>query len=228
MDRHVEEHAAGAWRCSSIGGGELSRLVILHESTGRRARRSPRACCTAWWPGSKRRLNPTCSSVPAASTAASAASTVARSSEIGFSQNVALAGRGGGDDQLDVGVGASCRWRRRRCRSASTSSDRCRAPGTPSSRGHLGRRAGDDVVHGGERRAGDAVGEQLGVHPADAAAPEHADPHGVGPSDASSAGAASPRPARRARRGSPVARLARARRPPTTRRPRSTRAGRWR
>ncbi len=45
---------------------------------------------TDWCAGSKRRLKPTWNSTPARSTAASARSTSARSSEIGFSQKIAL------------------------------------------------------------------------------------------------------------------------------------------
>ncbi len=52
---------------------------------------------TAWrteaWAGSKRRLKPIWNGTPACSTAASAASISARSSEIGFSQKIALPAR---------------------------------------------------------------------------------------------------------------------------------------
>ena len=55
-----------------------------------RRRRRARRDATAWCAGSKRRLKPIWNGTPAASTAASARSTSARSSDTGFSQKIAL------------------------------------------------------------------------------------------------------------------------------------------
>ena len=106
------------WRTYSIGGGAGSRLVIrtrCGSPTGRR--RPPRA--TDACAGSKRRLKPIWNGTPASSTAASARSTVSRSSETGFSQKIALPARAASTIRSAC-VSVSCRSppRRRRARRA--------------------------------------------------------------------------------------------------------------
>ena len=76
-------------RAYSSGGGSGSRLV-MRAMCGSPTVPSATAAATAACAGSKRRLKPIWNGTPAASTAASAASTVARSSETGFSQKIAL------------------------------------------------------------------------------------------------------------------------------------------
>src|SRR5579875_1806620 len=71
------------------GGGEGSRLV-MRSRCGSPTRPFTTASRTALCAGSKRRLNPTMSGVPFLAIAWSARSTSPRSSEIGFSQKIAL------------------------------------------------------------------------------------------------------------------------------------------
>ena len=171
MDRHVDEQTAGALdvrRRRWLG----SRLVIRTGAERADLARAT-ASCTARWAGSKRRLNPTCRDPPGASPL-SAGSTSARSRVIGFSQKIAKP-PSRRRRSARRGYPWSCRSppRRRRLRARrSPSATRGRRAGTD----RVGQRR-DDVVHAGELHAVGRVGEQFGVHPADAAASEHPDSH---------------------------------------------------
>ena len=134
---------------------------------------------TDWCAGSKRRLKPIWNGTPASSTAASARSTSARSSETGFSQKIAL-----------PAARPRRRAGRRACRCSSRSRPRRRrrraAPstpttGTPSAAATAARPSAPcGVGHAGQLGAGDAPRQQLGVQAADPADADHADPHRSG------------------------------------------------
>ncbi len=87
------------------------------------------------------------------------------------------AGLRGGADQLDVRVGRRADRDRidAGCERVGRRSEHGDAELSPD---RVGQRR-DDVVHAGELHAVDAAGEQFGVHPADAAASEHHDPHQI-------------------------------------------------
>ena len=86
------------------------------------------------------------------------------------------AGRGGGADQLDVGVGGRAD-RHRVDAGGERVSDAVERRDTELGRRRRAASGGDDVVHARRARAGDAPGQQFGVHPADAPASEHPDAH---------------------------------------------------
>jgi hypothetical protein len=125
---------------------------------------------TDWCAGSKRRLKPTWKRTPARSTAWSARSTSASSSETGFSQRIAL-----------PAAAAATTWSTWvsvlvQIAIASTSSDAysssavC-ATGTPS---HFP--TGSATSAAVSWTALDLLREELGVHAADPPRPEHRDP----------------------------------------------------
>ena len=111
--------------------------------------------------------------MPAASTAASARSTSARSSETGFSQNTALPAAAAATSR------SACESVLEQTAIASASRDQL-AGGRRDGHPELGGgRIGDGVVrveHAGDRGAGDAAREQPGVQAADPADADHADP----------------------------------------------------
>ena len=156
-----------------IGGGAGSRLVM------RTMCRSPTepsitAARTEACAASKRRLKPTWNGTPLDSITASASSTLPRSSEIGFSQKIALPACAAA---IMNGTWVSVLLQ---IATASTSADASTAS-TSVVCGHVelladGRcRVSVDVLHHRQRGTGHLPGDQLGVHPADAADAEHCD-----------------------------------------------------
>ena len=157
----------------SGGGAAGSRLVI------RRTCRSPTEPSatrsrTDLWPGSKRRLKPIMNGTPASSTAASARSTCSRSRLTGFSQKIALPACAAAMIRSTwVSVLVQIATVSTSSEASSSSIDMTGAPiaaETPSAA------AGTASATAATTQPGHLAGQQRGVHPADPAAADHADP----------------------------------------------------
>ena len=88
-----------------------------------------------------------------------------------------MPGRARGDDQLGVGIGLVQIATASTSLASTSSTDAQRRHA--ESGGDVGGRGRNDVEHAVQRRAGNPIGDELGVHAADPATPEHADTNGV-------------------------------------------------
>ena len=162
-------------RTYSIGGGAGSRLEI-RTSCG--SPTSPRitASWTAWWAGSKRRLNPIWNGHAGRLDRAQRAVDLGQLERDRLLAEDRLAGARGGHDQVGVGLGARADRHGVDGRVGEQLVDRRVRARADRLRG--GR---DGVVDGGESRARDLAVEQVGVHAPDPADADHADAHRRGP-----------------------------------------------